>query len=63
MVKNNVFWLYLHFEAVIIGVNGLIQPKTVNQVKLQPGGCTQAVVCLYIFAVQLQPEYSQWAVI
>ena len=41
----------MHFEAVIIGVNGLIQPKTVNQFKLQHGGCIQAVVGLYIFAV------------
>ena len=49
--KDNVIWLYLHFEAVIIGVNGQIQPKTVNQVKLQPGGCTKAVVGLYVFAV------------
>ena len=49
MGKNTVFWLYLHVEAVIIGVNDLIQPKSVNQVKLQPGGCTQAAVGLYIF--------------
>ena len=46
MGKNNVFWLYLYFEAVIIDVSGLIQPKTVNQVELQPVGCTQAVVGL-----------------
>ena len=43
--------MHLHFEAVIIDANDLVQPKTVIQVKLQPVGCTQAVVGLYIFAV------------
>ena len=38
--------MHLHFEAVIIDANGLVQPKTVIQVKLQPVGCTQAVVGL-----------------
>ena len=44
MRKNNVTWLYLHFETVLIGAIGLVHTLTVIQVKLQPvTGCYRGV--------------------